>query len=152
MILESLILIKCGGILSFILIKCADVVVLVRVSVAAVAAGCGSNGVAWTQGLISTAAQVRGRLGILRSMKDAGSSTLAWKRFFHAPWKYVIPPICSHSARRLCRRPRVETLSALFDETLRLTWRDSPPCLMRLSALHDSKYGGELSEVRRRVV
>lgn len=52
---ESLILIKCGGILSFILIKCADVVVLVRVSVAAVAAGCGSNGAAWTQGLISTA-------------------------------------------------------------------------------------------------
>ena len=72
MILESFILIKCGGILSFILIKCADVVVLVRVSVAAVAAGCGSAGAAWTQGLMSTAAQVRARLGILRSVQDAG--------------------------------------------------------------------------------
>ena len=45
----------------------------------------------------------------------------------------------------------MEALSVLLGETLRLTWRDSPPCLMRLSALHDSKYGGELSEVRRRV-
>ena len=114
---------------------------MVRVSVAAVAAGCRSTGAAWTQGLISTAAQVRARLGILRSVQDAGravtiqssseekirlframfcgredvlaeengieyvedneehgSSTLAWKWFFHAPWKYrksrAVVPTC----------------------------------------------------------
>ena len=66
-------------------------------------------------------------------------------------WR-VSPPTYPYPARRLCRRSRVEALSVLLGETLRLTWRDSPPCLMRISALHDSKYGGELSEVRRRVV
>ena len=115
--------------------------VLVRVSVAAVAAGCRSTGAAWTQGLISTAAQVRARLGILRSVQDAGravtmqssseekirlframfcgredvlaeengieyvedneehgSSTLAWKWFFHAPWKYPSERMCGNTA------------------------------------------------------
>ena len=53
---------KCRGTPSFILIKCADIAVLVCVFVAAGAAGCGSAGAARAQGLMSTAAQVRGRL------------------------------------------------------------------------------------------
>ena len=61
------------------------------------------------------------------------------------------PADMPHPARRHRRRLRMETLSVLLGETLRPTWRNSPPCLMRLSALLASKYGGELSEVRRRV-
>ena len=41
---------------------------------------------------------------------------------------------------------------AVGSETLRCTSINSPTCLPRLSALHASKYGGELPEVRRRVV
>ena len=91
MILESLILIKCGGILSLILIKCADVAVLVRVSAAAVAAGCGGAGAAWTQGLMSTAAQVRARLGILRSVQDAGRAVTMQSP--NRPTSLVVSPV-----------------------------------------------------------
>lgn len=56
---------------------CADIAVLVRVSVAAVAAGCGSAGAARTQGLMSTTAQVREKANDTPSARHCAATRTA---------------------------------------------------------------------------
>ena len=64
----------------------------------------------------------------------------------------VSPPTCPHPARRLRRRPRVTTLSALLAETLRLTCIKVRRRVARSTAESCLKHGGESERGGRRTV